>query len=65
MLALDAELREFEEAIPARYRLRLDPSGALIRPATHVTVTEMRAWYVDIDSIRKGDSRLPSLLLPV
>ncbi|GAA6007893.1 hypothetical protein JCM10207_004915 [Rhodosporidiobolus poonsookiae] len=48
ILALDAELREFEESIPARYQLRLDPSGALIRPSAHVTVTEMRACMVQI-----------------
>jgi len=48
ILALDAELREFEEAIPSRYQLRLDPSGALSRPTAHVTVTEMRAWCVSL-----------------
>ncbi|BGO99472.1 hypothetical protein RTBOTA2_002639 [Rhodotorula toruloides] len=48
ILALDAELREFEESIPSRYQLRLDPSGALIRPTTHVTVTEMRACMIQI-----------------
>ncbi|GAA5825624.1 hypothetical protein JCM11251_000314 [Rhodosporidiobolus azoricus] len=48
ILALDAELREFEESIPSRYQLRLDPSGALIRPSAHVTVTEMRACMVQI-----------------
>ncbi|GAA5859877.1 hypothetical protein JCM1840_001777 [Sporobolomyces johnsonii] len=48
VLALDAELREFEESIPARYQLRLDPSGALLRPAAHVTVTEMRACMIQI-----------------
>ncbi|BGP39792.1 hypothetical protein JCM10450v2_003763 [Rhodotorula kratochvilovae] len=48
ILALDAELREFEESIPSRYQLRLDPSGALSRPTTHVTVTEMRACMVQI-----------------
>ncbi|GAA5850183.1 hypothetical protein JCM9279_003560 [Rhodotorula babjevae] len=48
ILALDAELREFEEAIPSRYHLRLDPSGALSRPTAHVTVTEMRACMVQI-----------------
>ncbi|GAA6060966.1 hypothetical protein JCM10212_006548 [Sporobolomyces blumeae] len=48
ILAIDAELREFEEAIPSRYRIRLDPSGALIRPAAHVTVTEMRACMIMI-----------------
>ncbi|GAA6026076.1 hypothetical protein JCM10207_003005, partial [Rhodosporidiobolus poonsookiae] len=48
ILALDAELREFEESIPSRYQLRLDLSGALIRPSAHVTVTEMRACMVQI-----------------
>ncbi|GAA5956238.1 hypothetical protein JCM21900_006579 [Sporobolomyces salmonicolor] len=48
VLSLDAELREFEESIPARYQLRLDPSGALIRPAAHITVTEMRACMIQI-----------------
>ncbi|GAA5939391.1 hypothetical protein JCM3775_001696 [Rhodotorula graminis] len=48
ILALDAELREFEDAIPSRYQLRLDPSGALSRPTAHVTVTEMRACMVQI-----------------
>ncbi|GAA5885525.1 hypothetical protein JCM6882_007453 [Rhodosporidiobolus microsporus] len=48
ILALDAELREFEESIPSRYQLRLDPSGALNRPSAHVTVTEMRACMVQI-----------------
>ncbi|GAA6027501.1 hypothetical protein JCM8097_007893 [Rhodosporidiobolus ruineniae] len=48
ILALDAELKEFEMSIPARYQLRLDPSGALIRPSAHVTVTEMRACMVQI-----------------
>ncbi|GAA5997852.1 Zn(II)2Cys6 transcription factor [Rhodotorula paludigena] len=48
ILALDAELREFEESIPARYQLRLDASGALARPSPHVTVTEMRACMVQI-----------------
>ncbi|GAA5875578.1 hypothetical protein JCM8547_007586 [Rhodosporidiobolus lusitaniae] len=48
ILALDAELKELEEGIPARYKFRLDPSGALIRPSAHVTVTEMRACMVQI-----------------
>ncbi|GAA6058122.1 hypothetical protein JCM3770_005950 [Rhodotorula araucariae] len=48
ILKLDAELREFEEAIPSRYQLRLDPSGALHRRTTHVTVTEMRACMIQI-----------------
>ncbi|GAA5959583.1 hypothetical protein JCM3765_007204 [Sporobolomyces pararoseus] len=48
ILALDAELREFEEAIPSRYRLKLDQTGALLRPTTHVTVTEMRACMISI-----------------
>ncbi|GAA5878568.1 hypothetical protein JCM16303_002128 [Sporobolomyces ruberrimus] len=48
ILALDAEIHEFEASIPARYRLRLDPSGALLRPTTHVTVTEMRACMIMI-----------------
>ncbi|GAA5928922.1 Zn(II)2Cys6 transcription factor [Sporobolomyces koalae] len=46
ILALDAELNEFSEGIPSRYKLRFDPSGALLRPTTHVTVTEMRACMI-------------------
>ncbi|GAA6023115.1 hypothetical protein JCM11491_000075 [Sporobolomyces phaffii] len=46
VLALDAELKEFEETIPARYRLRFDASGALLRPTTHLTVTEMRSCMI-------------------
>ncbi|GAA5911432.1 Zn(II)2Cys6 transcription factor [Sporobolomyces salmoneus] len=48
ILALDAELREFEESIPARYRVRLDQTGALLRPTSHITVTEMRACMISI-----------------
>ncbi|BGP15917.1 hypothetical protein JCM10213_003654 [Rhodosporidiobolus nylandii] len=48
ILALDAELREFEDSIPTRYQLRVDPTGALVRPSAHVTVTEMRACMIQI-----------------
>lgn len=43
VLDLDKELIEFEEAVPARYQIRLDSLGGVIRPSAHVTVTEMRS----------------------
>ncbi|KAM0755358.1 hypothetical protein T439DRAFT_351150 [Meredithblackwellia eburnea MCA 4105] len=48
ILELDRNLKEFEETIPAKYQLRLDSVGALVRPTTHVTVTEMRACMIQI-----------------
>lgn len=44
VLELDKDLKEFEDSIPARYRIEMDSVGAIVRPSSHVTVTEMRAW---------------------
>lgn len=44
VLELDRDLKEFEDSIPARYQMRMDGVGAIVRPSAHVTVTEMRAW---------------------
>lgn len=45
VLELDKQLRDFEDTIPARYVLRLDSLGSIIRPVSAISVTEMRAWY--------------------